>query len=461
MKTLPLFLRMTGRRIVLIGGGEEAARKARLVLRSEAALSICAEAPSPALETLFAEGRARRIDAAAQAIPGAALVLIADEAAAAPEAHVAAARAAGVPVHVAGRPDLSDVVLPSIVDRDPVVIAIGTEGAAPALGRAIRDEIERILPARLGALARLAAGLRGDLAANLPRAARARIWTRALRGARPLHAAGREVEAGEALRAALSPALDAAARTGTRQGHVALVGAGPGARDLLTFRAAERIREADVVLYDRLVDPAVVDLARPDAEKIYVGKAVGANAWPQPKIDALIVEKALQGLRVARLKSGDPSVFGRASEEIAAARAAGIPVEIVPGVTAASAAAASILQPLTERGETDAFLLSTGMARPGDAEPDRRVFARPGVSMAFYMAVEKSARVQADLLAAGCPADCPVDIVASASTEVERHASATLGTLSATIEAEGLRSPAILFVRYPKSLAAARAATAA
>ncbi|WP_084513897.1 uroporphyrinogen-III C-methyltransferase, partial [Salipiger mucosus] len=155
-------------------------------------------------------------------------------------------------------------------------------------------------------------------------------------------------------------------RTG---GHIALVGAGPGARDLMTLRAVDRLRAADVVFYDRLVDPAVLDFARPEAERVYVGKTVGNCAWPQPEIDRLIVREARQGRRVVRLKSGDPSIFGRAAEELEAARAAGIEAELVPGITAASAAAATTGRPLTERGETDTFVISTGTCRPGDAAP--------------------------------------------------------------------------------------------
>lgn len=240
-------------------------------------------------------------------------------------------------------------------------------------------------------------------------------------------------------------------------GHIALVGAGPGARDLLTLRAVERLRQADVIFYDRLVDPSVLDLARLGAERVYVGKAVGACAWPQARIDRLIVAAAMLGRRVVRLKSGDPSIFGRAGEEIAAARAAGIEVEVVPGVTAASAAAAAILQPLTERGETDTLVITTGTCRPGDTGPDRAALARPGTAIAFYMAVERAAEVQADLLAAGVPGACPVDVIAAASTPSERRLTTTLGALAGAISQAGIRSPAILFLRYPKSLAVAAA----
>lgn len=236
-------------------------------------------------------------------------------------------------------------------------------------------------------------------------------------------------------------------------GTISLVGAGPGAADLMTLRALRRLEAADVVFYDRLIDESVLDLIPRATERVYVGKAVGANAWPQAAIDRLIVAEALRGRNVVRLKSGDPSVFGRAAEEIEAASAAGIPVEIVPGVTAASAAAAALRTPLTERGETDAFVVATAVCKPGDPAPVRARFAQPGVTTAFYMGVDKAREIEADLIAAGAPAICPVDIVSSASTARERCVSTTLGDLSAAIEREGVESPAILFVRYPKSLA--------
>lgn len=233
-------------------------------------------------------------------------------------------------------------------------------------------------------------------------------------------------------------------------GHIALVGAGPGARDLLTLRAVERLGRADVVFYDRLVDPAVLELARPAAERVYVGKEVGSSAWPQAAIDRLIVAEARQGKRVVRLKSGDPAVFGRACAELAAAKAAGIPAEIVPGITAASAAAASLARPLTVRGEIDTVALTTGTCRPGDAPPDRALLARPGTCIAFYMAVERVAEIRRDLLAAGIPARCPVDIVASVSTARERHVETTVERMAEAVRAHGIASPAILLVRRPK-----------
>ncbi len=451
MKNFPMFLRMDGRRVVICGSGAEAARKARLILKTEAEIVILGRDLDPELAGLVSSGRAmQHEELRACTFEGAVLAFVATGCEEADAALKAEARKAGAIVNVIDRPEMCDAFTPSIVDRDPVVVAIGTEGTAPVLGRAIRSDIEQMLSPRMGGFAALAGRLRDAVAERVPHRGRRAFWQWAFWGAPfQAHEAGRESAAADMLKAALETgALPEA------QGHISLVGAGPGARDLLTLRALRRLQEADVIFYDRLVDPEVLDLARRDANRIYVGKEVGQHAWPQQKIDRVIVAEALKGRRVVRLKSGDPSIFGRAAEEIAAARAAGIEVEIVPGITAASAAAASIMVPLTERGETDSFAVTTGVCRPGDANPDRSLLARPGTSLAVYMGVEKAVEIQADLLASGAPADCPVDIVSNASTARERHAAATLGTLAETIRREGLPSPAILFLRHPKSLAA-------
>lgn len=458
MKNFPMFLRMDGRRVVLCGGGEEIARKARLVLRTEARLTIIAPELDSELRGLVAAGRAAHQTApGADSFDNAALVFIATGDAERDADLAARARAAGAVVNVIDRPDLCDAFTPSIVDRDPLVVAIGTEGAAPVLGRALKTEIETMLPPRLGGFVALAGRLRGAVAGRIAPAARRGFWEWAFSGpAWRAHLAGRERAAADLLKQAIE-----AGAAPVPQGHIALVGAGPGARDLLTMRAVQRLQQADIIFYDRLVDPEVLELARRDADRVYVGKDVGACAWPQHKIDRLIVAEAAKGRRVVRLKSGDPSIFGRACEELAAAEAAGIEVEIVPGITAASAAAASLKRPLTERGETDTLVITTGTCRPGDASPDRARLAHPGTAVTFYMAVDKAAEVSRDLIAAGAPGACPVDIIAAVSTARERHAATTLDRLAETIRDEGLKSPAILFVRYPKSLAAARAASAA
>lgn len=237
-------------------------------------------------------------------------------------------------------------------------------------------------------------------------------------------------------------------------GRLSLVGAGPGAADLLTLRALNRLQQADVVFYDRLVDPEVVAMANPQAERIYVGKSLGTPDWPQDRINAVIVSAALQGQRVVRLKSGDPSVFGRATEELNAAQTHRIPAEIIPGITAASAAASALKRPLTERGETDRVTFATGQCRPGDPAPNWAEMASEGSTLVLYMAVSKVDQVQANLLNAGIPAQCEVEIVASATKNDQRIARCTLAGLARTVRDQKIANPAVLVIRHSKQIAA-------
>ena len=239
-----------------------------------------------------------------------------------------------------------------------------------------------------------------------------------------------------------------------KPGSIALVGAGPGAADLLTYRAVERMRSADVIFYDRLVTPEVLAMAGPRARRVFVGKEVGADSWLQARINAAITAAALRGLQVVRLKSGDPSVFGRACEEIAAARALNIPVEIIPGITAASAAAAHLCQPLTQRGVTDRLVMATATCRPGDAWSGLADLAKPGTMLAIYMGVARAGEIVASLRQAGLADDTPVTVAANVSTPKERVAHLTVGTLRAGIAKAGITNPAIIFVAVPKHVIA-------
>lgn len=235
-----------------------------------------------------------------------------------------------------------------------------------------------------------------------------------------------------------------------KPGTVSLVGAGPGAADLLTLRALNRIRTADVILYDRLIEPEVLDLARSRTELVFVGKEVGHHAWPQERINARILHEALKGRNVARLKSGDPGIFGRAGEELAALRAAGIPCEIIPGVTAACASAAEAGRPLTERGVADTLVLATGMCRDGDPLPDAARHARPGTTTAFYMSVRQAGRISAGLQARGLDGSAEVTIAANAAKPDARYLSCPLDRLPDTLARAGITGCATLIVTWPK-----------
>lgn len=347
MHSFPMFIRTTNRRVVIAGGGEQAAQKARLMLKTDARLVLLAPTLDAELADLVATGRATQ-DAGPitpDHFADAALVFIATGCPGMNAALHALAKAAGAQVNVVDQPSLCDMTTPSLVDRDPVVVAIGTEGTAPVLARQIKTEVEQMLDPRLGTFAALAGRLRRTVAANIPKPDRRAFWRWAFADAPwQLHKTGQERAAADLLKQTI-----ATRDLPVRQGQIAFVGAGPGARDLLTLRSVQRLQEADVIFYDQLVDPAVLELARRDAERVFVGSVAGAHTWPQKHICNLIVAEATKGRRVVRLETGDPGISSRAIQEIEAASAANIPIEIVPGVTAASAAA--LEQP--QRGMSD------------------------------------------------------------------------------------------------------------
>lgn len=239
-------------------------------------------------------------------------------------------------------------------------------------------------------------------------------------------------------------------RHSARDGRISLAGAGPGAADLLTVRALRCLQQADIVFFDRLVEPEVLALAQPQARRVFVGKEVGAHSWPQERIDAAIVAAVLQGLHVVRLKSGDPSIFGRAAEEIAAARAHGIDIEVIPGITSASAAAASLCQPLTERGVTDRVVLATATCRPGEAMSDLRDLARPCTTLVFYMAMQQLDRLSRSLVAAGVAPDHAVTIAANVSRATGRSLDTTLARMADDSAAAGILNPALVILHLRK-----------
>ena len=332
MKTFPMFLRMNGRRVVICGGGEDAARKARLMLKTEAEIVVLAQDLDPELSALVAVGRAVH-HAALQSdtFDRAVLVFIASGDEERDRELAAVARAAGAVVNVIDRPEMCDAYTPSIVDRDPVVVAIGTEGTAPVLGRAIKTEIETMLAPRLGAFAALAGRLRQAVADNFAPRDRRGFWEWAFT-AEPFrtHLAGRERAAAQMLKTAIKEG-----GAGKALGHIALVGAGPGARDLLTMRAVRRLQEADTIFYDRTIDPEVLELARRDAERRFIGLEQGKIAGSQDRIDRLILAEAKRGRRVVRLLSGDPAGAGSLPQGRPTGSTDGIEAEVVPGISAA------------------------------------------------------------------------------------------------------------------------------
>ena len=453
MKTFPMFLRMTGRRVVIVGGGEQAAQKTRLLLKTDAEITVCAAQLDPELAALARGGRILW-DAApvtAAHFDDAALVFVATGCKGADAAIHALAKAARALVNVVDQPELCDAITPSIVDRDPVVVAIGTEGTAPVLARQIKTRLEQLLEPRIGDLAALVGRLRGQAAHHLPPRKRRDLWRWVFSGpVRRQHAQGAERAAAQSIKRAIQTG-DFGAETG---GSVALVGAGPGTSDLITLRGVQRLQEADIIFYDRLVDPDLLELARRDAERVFVGKSPGCAAWPQDRINALLVAAGQRGQRVVRLKCGDVGVFGRAAEELAALRTAGIPVEIVPGVTAISAAAAATGDVLTQRDRTDTLVLTTGRCHNSDVPPRWLSYLHPGTNMGVYMGIGAAGQIEAALRDAGLGDKVAITIVAHAGQTTQSRVACKPATLAQTIQQHAITAPAILFLTYPKDRAA-------
>ncbi len=443
LNAFPVFFRVEEKTVVIVGGGEEALAKARLIGQSSAAVRIVAEAPGAELADWMAGNGAVHIDAPyrPEHLYGAALVFAATGEEALDRCIVADARRLGLPANAVDRPELCDFFTPALVNRAPVAVAIGTEGAGPVLAQMIRARIDRMLAPSLGPLAVLAASFRDAAEALLPKGnARRRFWHAFFTGA-----PARALAAGE-----VSQARDAAADLlllgPSAGGHVALVGAGPGAEDLLTLRAQRLLMEADAILYDALVPEAVVAMGRRDAERLPVGKRKGCHSRTQGEINALLVDLGRQGKRVVRLKSGDPLVFGRAGEEMAALREAGISYEVVPGVTAALAAAADFELPLTLRGVTSSMVLTTGHDLKGNVLPDWARLAVSGATVAVYMGRSVAADVAGRLIDAGLSPDTAVAVVENASLESRRRFHGTLADLPSLLDRADLAGPVMTII---------------
>jgi uroporphyrin-III C-methyltransferase/precorrin-2 dehydrogenase/sirohydrochlorin ferrochelatase len=412
LTTFPAFMRVDARKVAIFGNGAEAAAKARLVANTSAEISVYADAPEAELvDSLGRLGIEPVIAAYAPAqIDGATLVFAATGDATMDRMIVADARGRKIPANAVDQPEFCDFLTPALVNRAPVAIAIGTEGAGPVLAQMIRARVDQMLSPSLGALARLAQDYRVAVDRLLPRGVARRVfWRRFFEADVATHVAHNEISL--------------ARRAATRMlrgrepvpGHIWLVGAGPGAEDLLTLRAQRAMMEADAIVYDALVPETLVALGRRDAERISVGKRKGCHSKSQNDINDLLVRLGRGGKRVVRLKSGDPLIFGRAGEEMAVLRDAGVSFEIVPGITSALAAAADFELPLTLRGIASSLVFTTGHDLTGAALPDWARLAVSGATLCVYMGRTVAASVATRLIEAGLPADMTVAIVENAS----------------------------------------------
>jgi uroporphyrin-III C-methyltransferase/precorrin-2 dehydrogenase/sirohydrochlorin ferrochelatase len=400
VKHLPLFFDLAGRRVVVVGQGLAADRRAELARSAGAAVFQ--------LET-----------ASAADLRGAVAVFVATGNLDSDTDARRAAKAAGVPVNVADRPGLSDFILPAIIDRDEVVVAVSTGGASPSLATLLRARIEALLPERIGALARLAQTFRVQAKALIIDPARRRaFWRRLVDGpVARLVLAGDDISA---RRVALSE-LNDARRALKPVGIAHIVGAGPGDPDLLTLRAAQLLQEADAILHDELVPQAILNRARREAELVPVGKRKGRASWAQADIEAEMILRVRAGQTVVRLKGGDPFIFGRGAEEVDALRAAGLPVSVVPGITAALGAASAAGIPLTDRRIASSVTFMSGHAAAQSGG---------GHTYVVYMGATEAASVRDRLLDAGTAPTTPVAIVENGTRPDQRVSVGRLADLA-------------------------------
>lgn len=444
LEVLPVFMQLRDRTAVVAGDTAAAAWKAELLAASGAHVRVYAEMPCEEMRVLLARGGAAGTLAhiarpwAAADLADAALAVCDAESEDEADAFAVAGRAAGVPVNVIDRPRHCTVNFGAIVNRSPVVVGISTAGASPILGQAVRRRIETVLPQALGAWAALAKRLRARVAAWFPLAASRRgFWEaladRAFRAPAPTD--------DEAAIAELATSADG-------RGRVTLVGAGPGDAGLLTLKAVQALQSADVILFDHLVSDEVLELARREAKRMLVGKRAGRPSCRQEEINTLMMDLARQGKRVVRLKSGDPGIFGRGGEELDELARHGIPVEVVPGITAAVALAARLGVSLTHRAFAHSVRFVTGHSRDGSLPDDLdwRGLADPETTTVFYMAGRTAAAVADRLIAEGLSPSTPLAIVASVSRPDERRWYGSLATAAAGIEAIGYESPVLVAI---------------
>lgn len=444
MDYLPLFHNLKGRRVLLVGGGEVALRKARLLIEAGAVLRVVAPQIGPELAELAEQGGGQCLARGYQPadLAGCVLAIAATDDQALNAEVSRDAQDGGVPVNVVDAPALCSVIFPAIVDRSPLLVAVSSGSDAPVLARLIRARLETWIPSAYGQLAGLAKRFRARVKELLPDVQQRRVfWEEVFQG--PIAERMLAGQAGEAERLLEEKLAGAAPRT---LGEVYLVGAGPGDPDLLTFRALRLMQQADVVLYDRLVAPAIIDLCRRDAERVYVGKRRAHHAVPQEEINRLLVELARQGKRVVRLKGGDPFIFGRGGEEIEELAAHGVPFQVVPGITAASGCAAYAGIPLTHRDYAQSVRFVTGHLKDGSFDLPWKDLVAPAQTLVVYMGLVGLPVICAKLIEHGREADTPVALIQQGTTPQQRVITSTLAELPGRVEQEKVAAPTLLIV---------------
>lgn len=444
MDFLPLFHKLQDRLVLVVGGGEVALRKSRLLSDAGAKLRVVAPDIRDELRVmaLASNGEVWLRDYQSADLNGVVLIIAATDDEPLNAQISVEAQALCLPVNVVDAPKLCSVIFPAIVDRSPLIVAITSGGDAPVLARLIRAKIETWIPATYGQLAGLAKRFRAQVKGLFPDVQQRRVfWEDVFQGqiAESVFA-GKPQEAERLLEEKIA---GIAPRT---LGEVYLVGAGPGDPDLLTFRALRLMQQADVVLYDRLVAPAIIELCRRDAERIYVGKQRAEHAVPQEQINQRLVTLAKEGKRVLRLKGGDPFIFGRGGEEIEELAAHGIPFQVVPGITAASGCAAYAGIPLTHRDHAQSVRFVTGHLKDGSSNLPWSELTTPSQTLVFYMGLVGLPMICEQLIAHGRAATTPAALIQQGTTKNQRVFTGTLANLAELVAEHEVHAPTLVIV---------------
>ncbi len=445
MDLLPIFLDVKNRPCLVVGGGEVAARKVSLLSRAGARIRVIAPVLGPTLAELKGHGEIihEQREYEPEDLHDSCLVVAATDDAATNQQISVQARRLNIPVNVVDQPTLSSFIMPSIIDRSPVIAAVSTGGASPVLARLIRARLESLIPAGYGRLAELASRYRSRVKAALADAGdRRRFWEEVLQGGIAERVFSGHLDEADKM---MATALEQREPSGDI-GEVYLIGGGPGDPDLLTFRALRLMQRADVVVYDRLVAQPILDLVRRDAERIYVGKENSHHVMPQEQINQTLVRLAKQGKRVVRLKGGDPFIFGRGGEEIDTLTEERIPFQVVPGITAASGCASYAGIPITHRDYAHAAVFVTGHLKDGTLDLNWDMLAQPQQTVVFYMGLMGLPVICRELLAHGVAPDMPAALVQQGTTPSQRVHTGTIATLPAIAEREKPKPPTLIII---------------
>ncbi|MGL6597195.1 siroheme synthase CysG [Aeromonas veronii] len=449
MDYLPIFCRLDNKPVLLVGGGDVAERKARLLLDAGAHLTVVAPELDPELAELAANGSIEWLagEFVPQQLAGKWLVVAATDRREVNALVYQSANQARIFANVVDDPKRSSFIMPSLIDRSPLMVAISSGGKAPVLARLLREKLEALLPQHLGAVATFAGSLRERVKARFATMGeRRRFWERLL-GADRL---GQALARGDSA-SANQLADNLFADESQSAGEVVLVGAGPGDPGLLTLHALRQMQQADVVVYDRLVSDEVMALVRRDAKRIFVGKQAGNHCVPQEGINQLLLEEAQKGQRVVRLKGGDPFIFGRGGEELETLVGTGIGFQVVPGITAASGCAAYAGIPLTHRDHAQSVRFVTAHGKGGARDLDWPLLAKDRQTLVFYMGLSSCATIREQLLAHGKASNTPVALIERGTQPCQRVIRGTLDELPAL--AAGVESPALIMVGSVVTLA--------